>query len=104
MTTALLTQEHHWVCPNCDFTDVTHEARAHSRMHSCRGMVGMSMPMVPDGTKAKVELIERGDYINGDAVRTDMEGRPWMAAVTTRDEGQDCAVFAGHATGNRRQE
>lgn len=94
----LLTAEHRWTCPNCTFTDVTREARPHTRMHSCRGLRGLTAPMVPAGTRAKVTAVERGDYVAGDLVQTDGEGRPVMAVLTTRDDGQDCAVLAPAAT------
>lgn len=94
----LLQPEHHWVCPNCTFTDVTHEQNPHSRMHACRGLRGMTAPMVPDGTKCKVELQQREDYLNGDLVQYDSEGKTWTGCITTRDDGQDATVYAPTAT------
>jgi len=94
----LLQVERHWTCPNCTFTDVTHEAEVHSRFHNCRGLKGLSAPMVEDGTKAKVEAHERDDYVGTDLVQTDGEGRPVMSITTTRDEGEDVAVLAPSAT------
>jgi hypothetical protein len=58
------------------------------------------VPFVAAGVKAKVEAVERGDYVRDEVVTTDDEGRPWMAAVTTRDDGQDCAVYAPMARGS----
>lgn len=66
--------------------------------HTCKGMKGLTVPMVLDGTKVKHEVIERGDYIGGEHVQTDGEGRPVMSVVTTRDDGQDCTVFAPTAS------
>jgi hypothetical protein len=86
--------ERRWECPNCDATDVTREAQPHSRFHACRGLRGLTAPMVPAGTKAKVEAHEREDYIGDEDVQYDGEGRPIMSIVTVRDEGQDCAVLA----------
>jgi hypothetical protein len=57
--------------------------------------------MVPAGTRAKVEPIERGDYIAGEHVTTDGEGRPVMAVEVTRDEGTDRAVYAPLAVAGR---
>jgi hypothetical protein len=69
-------------------------------MHPCPKLRGLSTPMVPAGTKAKVELKEREDYVNGEAVQLDPElGRPVMSVVTTRDDGQDVTVYAPSATG-----
>lgn len=90
--------EQHWVCPNCNLTDVTHESRVHTRFHSCAGLKGLTAPMVPEGQLCKVEAVEREDYVGTDLVQTDGEGRPIMSVVTTRDEGQDCAVLAPTAT------
>jgi hypothetical protein len=97
----LLTVERRWECLSCDFTDVTHEAQPHSRMHPCRGLRGLTTPMVPAGTKGKNVAHERGDYIGKDLVQLDGEGRPVMSIVTTRDEGEDATVFAPTATFGR---
>lgn len=94
MAVPLLVAEKHWTCPNCDHTDVTMRADIHSRFHNCRGLKGLSAPMVEDGTKAKVEARERQDYVGREHVQYDGDGRPVMSIVTTRDEGQDCVVLA----------
>lgn len=93
--------EHRWECPNCDLTDVTHEAQPHTRFHICPGLRGLNAPMVPAGTRCKVEALEREDYINGDDVQYDGEGRPVMSVQTTRDDGTDLAVYAPTATSVR---
>lgn len=89
-----LTPEQRWTCPNCNFTDVTHRTDVHTRFHACRGMLGMTAPMVPAGTSCKVEAVERGDYIKDEIVQLNAAGRPVMSLVTTRDDGQDTTVFA----------
>jgi hypothetical protein len=99
MPVVLAPPEHHWSCPNCDLQTVTREVKPHTPFHPCRGLKGLTAPFVQDGVRAKVEPVERGDYVRDEVVRTDGEGRPWMAVVTTRDEGQDCAVFAPMARG-----
>jgi hypothetical protein len=91
---ALLHPEHWWECPNCDHTDVTREAGPHSRFHACRGLKGLTAPMVPAGTRCKVEAVERQDWVGDELVTCDGEGRPVMAVETTRDEGNDVVVFA----------
>jgi hypothetical protein len=96
----LPTPEHHWSCPNCDVTHVTRETKPHTPFHPCRGLRGLQAPFVTDGLKAKVEAVERGDWVGREVVTTDGEGRPVMAVVTTRDEGTDCAVFAPMARGS----
>jgi hypothetical protein len=93
--TVVLRPEHHWVCPNCTETRVTREARPHTPFHSCRGLRGLSAPLVPDGMDCKVETVERGDYVGRELVQTDGERRPVMSIVTTRADGSnDCAVLA----------
>ncbi len=91
----LLSNERRWECPNCAQEDVTHEARPHTRFHTCKGLRGLTAPMIPAGTRAKVEAIEREDYVGTEDVQLDPErGRPVMSVVTTRDDGQDVTVFA----------
>jgi hypothetical protein len=96
--------EHRWECPNCAATHVTHETQPHTPFHTCRGLRGLTAPYVQAGTKAKVESVERGDYVGVDLVQTDGNGHPVMAVVTTRDDGQDCAVLAATATATARED
>jgi hypothetical protein len=98
----LLSTERRWECPNCTVEDVTHDPRPHSRFHACKGLRGLAAPMVPAGTKAKVEAVERGDYIGEERVQL-TDGRPVMAVITTRDDGQDVTVFAPSATGKVKE-
>jgi hypothetical protein len=87
-------------CPNCDLQMVVNDPRA--VLHQCRGLHGLTTPMLPAGTKAKVEAVEREDYIGGDDVQLDPErGRPVMSVVTTRDDGQDVTSYAPCATATR---
>jgi hypothetical protein len=79
---------------------VTRETRPHTPFHHCAGLKGLWAPFVAAGIKAKVEAVERGDWVRDEVVTTDAEDRPVMAVVTTRDEGQDCAVFAPMARGS----
>ena len=88
----------HWECPNCAVTSVTRETRPHSQLHPCRGLNGLAVPLVPAGTRCKIEAVEREDYIGRELVQTDGNGRPVMSVVTTRDDGQDCAIYAPTAT------
>jgi hypothetical protein len=98
----LLAVERRWACPNCDHTDVTYESAPHTRFHPCRGLAGLTAPMVPAGTKCKVTVQERDDYINGDMVQTDGNGRPVMSVITERADGCDVAVYAPCATASGR--
>jgi hypothetical protein len=89
-----LATECRWECPNCALTQVTHEATPHTRFHSCRGLRGLTAPMIPAGTRCRVSAIEREDYVRREHVQRDGENRPIMSVVTTRDDGRDCAVLA----------
>lgn len=104
MDVPILKPTQHWVCPNCPAQDVTHEAQPHTRMHTCPGMKGLTAPMVPEGTKCKVESKEREDYIGTDSVTLDADNRPVMAIETTRDDGNDVVVFAPCATSKVRMD
>jgi hypothetical protein len=91
----ILSTERRWYCPNCQAEDVTHDPRPHSRFHVCKGLRGLTAPMLPAGTRAKVEAVEREDYVGKEDVQLDPERkRPVMSVVTTRDQGQDAIVFA----------
>ena len=92
----ILGAETRWYCPNCKKEDVTTESRPHTRFHAC-AKLGLTAPMVRVGTKTKVVAVEREDYIGPDKVQL-FNGRPVMAVVTTRDDGEDRAVFAPTAT------
>jgi hypothetical protein len=96
--TVNLQRETRWECPNCPVTDVTYLGQPHSRFHICSGLRGLSAPLVPAGTRCKVEAMDREDYVNGELVQCDGNGRPVMSIVTTRDDGNDCAVLAPTAT------
>lgn len=103
MAVPLLVSESRWECPNCDQTDVTRRPDVHTQMHTCPGARGMTVPFVPAGTRAKVVLRDREDYVGGDMVQTDENGRPVMSATVTRDDGEDVAVYAPCATGGVQQ-
>lgn len=91
-----LASERRWSCPRCPVTAVTHDDAL--PMHRCRGMRGLHAPLTPDGVRCKVEAVVREDYVGGELVQTDGDGRPISAVVTTREGGQDCAVLAPCAT------
>lgn len=92
--TLLLNTIRHWTCPNCGLAATTNEPKPHTKFHTCPKLRGLTAPMVPAGTKAKVVAHEREDYVGGERVQTDEAGRPVMSIVTTRDNGQDVAVLA----------
>ena len=102
MTVPLLRRVTRWECPACDMTAVTREARPHTQFHTCRGLAGLWVPMVTEGTRAKLEAVEREDYISAEHCAEDVQyapgsGRPVAAVITTRDDGQDATVYAASA-------
>lgn len=87
----------HWECPNCSLEETT--GPVPNRFHSCPGLHGLTAPMIPAGTKAKVYTTEREDYIGDETVQLH-EGRPVMNVITERPDGSnDVVVFAPTATG-----
>lgn len=105
MTAVLLDPTKHWQCPSCGLQHVTKEPRPHVPMHPCRALRGVLAPFVEvhghELRKHSVRHVvnEREDYVGGELVRTDGEGRPVMSIVTERADGSnDCHVFAPTAT------
>lgn len=88
-----------WECPNCVQLAVTARAEPHTQMHHCPGLAGLWAPMVEAGVRCKVEATVRDDYVGSEDVRFDGEGRPIMNVRTTRDDGEDLAVYAPTAHG-----
>lgn len=88
----LAAPEQRWSCPNCPTEDVTRDPRAQP-FHRCPGLAGLTAPLVLAGTRCKVTAHERDDYIGRDLVQL-YEGRPIAQVRTTRDDGQDCVIFA----------
>lgn len=81
-----------WTCPNCPARARTFDAKV--PWHDCPGLAGLHVALITEGVKAKVEAIEREDYVAGEDVRLDGNGRPVMSVLTTRDDGTDLAVYA----------
>lgn len=90
---------HEWHCPACGKTSQTRAVQTHTQFHPCPKLRGVDVPMLPIGTKAKLELVEWQDYVGRERVQVDPERRrPIQSLVTTRDHGQDVAVYAPTAT------
>jgi hypothetical protein len=100
--TTLVRAERLWVCSKCRMTDITREARPHTRFHPCAGMGGLAMPMVPADTRVKVTVHEREDFIGNETVTT-VAGRPIMSVTTERPDGSnDVVVYAPRASASIR--
>lgn len=97
----LLSARTEWDCPNCNCTDVTEEARPHTRMHNCPGLGGLTVPMVNKARKSacggapRVRKAIREDYVGKERGLTyDDAGKPIMAVVTEYPDGSnDAAVY-----------
>lgn len=85
-----------WHCPNC--TEAARTFDDAIPMHRCRSGTGILLPLIVDGTKAKIQIVEREDYVGKELVPRDINDRPVMSVVTTRDDGQDCIIFPATAT------
>lgn len=71
--------------------------------HRCKRMGGLMVALIPAGQKAKVEAIERQDYV-GDDIVDYTDGKVIMSTVVTRDDGQDCTAYAPCATATVERE
>lgn len=103
----ILEAVYHWWCPACKLEQAVKGPKLQpgqfsTRMHSCPKMGMLSVPMLPQGTKAKLEAKEREDYVGKDKIRKDANGRAIMSVVTTRDDGQDTTVYAPTAVARSR--
>lgn len=88
-----------WYCPNCPAAERTPALPPNaSRYHACRGLHGLSAPLVRAGTDCKVTAEERQDYLAGDLQATGDDGKAYMAVRTTHADGrEDLMVNAGLA-------
>lgn len=81
-----------WHCPKCPAAARTVDDK--TPMHNCGGMAGLFVPLVAEGGKVDLIAVEREDYIGREDVQYDANGRPVMAVITRRDDGEDCTVYA----------
>ena len=84
-----------WMCGKCDQRKQSN--RRIAPLHQCPNLHMMMVPLVEVGTKADVRLVGREDYINGDDVQLDEDGRPWAGAEVVRDDGVDSYGYAAKA-------
>lgn len=99
----LIEAEHRWTCEHCTQRAVTREHGAHTRLHTCAGLGGITAPLVREGTRCRVTALEREDYVGGELVQRNQDGRPIMSVVTDYPDGRrDCVVLAPTAVSNGR--
>lgn len=90
-----------WYCPNgCGIAErVPVLPPGSSRYHTCSRLHSLSAPLVREGISAKVEAVQREDYLQTDTQATGDDGKVYMAVRVTRDDGIDLAVNAPLAKG-----
>lgn len=81
-----------WWCPQCDSAARTYDSRL--PMHPCHGLGGLMTPLIPVTSKGESRKVEREDYVGRQSVQLDTDNRPVMSVVTTRDDGEDCTIYA----------
>lgn len=87
-----------WYCPNCGISErIAKLPPTSSRFHICPGLHNLTAPLIRASVYAKVEAVEREDYLNGEIQATGDDGKPYMSIVTTRDDGEDLMANAGLA-------
>lgn len=81
-----------WVCANgCPVTSRTPGA-VPNRFHSCPALGGLTAPLVPEGSRARVRAVEREDYEGDQLVQRDADGRPMQSVITDRPDGSNDTV------------
>ena len=93
MTVAILGTHQTWICPNgCGQTFDT-PTPVPNRFHTCPKLRFLSAPLVLEGTKARVFLREREDYVGRELVQLDPEKRrPVMSIITERADGSNDTI------------
>lgn len=91
---------HEWACPSCDRRSITRELVPRPRPHACTGRLGLTIPMVPAGSRTRHVVREREDYIGRELVQfAPGNRRPVMTVETHHDDGRvDAVVYVPTAT------
>lgn len=92
-----------WECPNCTTTMAAGLVPG-TPFHACKGLAGLSAPMIPVGLKVGIKRLDREDYVSGDDVQVDGLGRVFGGLHVERDDGQDCVIYAPCARATTRFE
>jgi hypothetical protein len=83
-----------WECHHC-FGEAVTPWDTPNRFHYCPALAGITAPMVPAGSGARVFTVEREDYVGTEDVQYDGNHRPIMSVITQRPDGSnDTIVFA----------
>lgn len=102
MTVPILSATYVWTCPNGCGQEYRTDRVLPNRFHTCPKLRFMQAPLVPEGTRARVFLREREDYVGRELVQLDPEKRrPVMSIITERADGSnDTIVLAPTARGS----
>jgi len=84
-------------CPECP-NKLMVKPNGQPVLHNCSGHGGLLVPMVSDGTRAKITVVEREDYVGKEQIGLH-ENRPVMAVSVAREDGEDRVIFAPTAVG-----
>lgn len=74
-----------WWCPACKRELRDRDPRTRVPMHPCPALKGVTVPMTLD-RRAAVVAVERGDWVRGDTVHLDDDGKAVMAIETHHDD------------------
>lgn len=93
--TPILEPRQYWHCNECNADHVTSRPDVHTPMHPCFAMKGLMVPFVPAGSKARLRINYREDYVRGDTVDVQEDGRVVMSIQTLHEDGrEDCTAYA----------
>ena len=81
-------------CERCNARRPVAHGDTRVPMHNCGGRAGMSVPMVREGSKDHVRLVEREDYVGQEVVRKAAEGRVFMRAEVETEDTVNVWVYA----------
>jgi hypothetical protein len=95
-----VTMRRDWVCAD-DCGSSAHTYDGALPHHPCRKKAGLMVALIPAGTKAKVTVHGREDYLGRDIPQRDANGRVVMSTTVTRDEGEDCSIYVPTVVGER---
>jgi hypothetical protein len=89
----LVPVEQTWVCRDCP-TALRARVGTRTPMHACPAHNGMRLPMMAEGARGDLRLVERDDYVGKEDVTYDERGRAIMRAEIVRDDGNDVWAYA----------
>lgn len=86
------------VCPNgCGETGLerrpTEVGVSAAVLHACPALHGLTIPLIAEGTRAELRLLERQDHL-GAEVTAQADGRPVSGVEVIRDDGTDAVLYA----------